>query len=145
LGSRDEQAVVGPYVSPALDITKRHWSTHAADAGVDDREMDAGRHVLERRRENERTLEHLVRLDSVRDVDDLDVGRDPLHHPVAGADEVVFEAEVGQEGDEHAASLTAARSPSRSCVSASATTRSPARSAARVVCGPIDTAGTSTP
>ena len=28
-------------------------------------------------------------------------GRDPLDHAVAGADEVVLETEVGEEGDEH--------------------------------------------
>jgi hypothetical protein len=37
----------------------------------------------------------------VRDVDQLGPGRDALHHAVAGADEVVLQAEVGQEGNDH--------------------------------------------
>ena len=49
----------------------------------------------------------------------------PWHVPTKSSDE----AEVGQEGDEHARS-TAATSPSRSCVSASATTLTPADRAA---------------
>jgi hypothetical protein len=44
--------------------------------------------------------------DPVRDVDDLDLGRDRLDDAVAGADEIVLEPEVAQEGDEHAATLT---------------------------------------
>ena len=73
----------------------------AADSGIDDREVNALGKVRERVREHERALEHALRLDPVRDVDDLDLRRDPLHHSVAGADEVVLEPEVGQEGDEH--------------------------------------------
>ncbi len=42
-----------------------------------------------------------LRLDPVCDVDDLGLRRDPLDHPVAGADEVVLQSEVGQERDEH--------------------------------------------
>ena len=38
----------------------------------------------------------------MRDVDHLDVGRDALDDALAGADEVVLEAEIGQEGDEPA-------------------------------------------
>ena len=61
-------------------------------------------------------------------------GRDPLDDAVADADEVVLEAEIGQEGDDvvrDAASLTASASPARSCVSASATTPSPPRARPR--------------
>src|SRR5439155_24662048 len=102
----------------------------------------------QRIREHERALEHALRLDPVRDVDALDLGRDPLHHSVAGADEVVREPEVGEERDEHCqreATPTAATRPSRSCVAASATTRRPASSATFVVCGPMVTAGMSAP
>ena len=63
--------------------------------------MDALGEIGERVREHDRPLQHAVRLDPVRDVDDLDLGRDPLHHAMAGADEVVLEPEVGQERDQH--------------------------------------------
>ena len=70
--------------------------------------------------------------------------------PWHDADEVVLEPEVGEEADDHAdrvyggvprASTTAATSPAVSCVSASATTSIPAARAARVVSGPMVTAG----
>ena len=64
----------------------------------------------------------------MRDVDHLDVWRDALDHAATRSREVVLEAEVGQEGDElacDAASLTAATRPSRSWLSASATTSRP--------------------
>jgi hypothetical protein len=67
--------------------------------------VDADRHVGKRVAEHERALQHLLGRDPVRDVDDLHLGRDPLHHAVAGADEVVLEAEVAQEGDEHGRGL----------------------------------------
>jgi hypothetical protein len=104
--------------------------------------MDSDGHVRQRARKNERALKDVRRRDPVRDVDDVGLGRDPLDDAVAGADEVVLEAEVGQEGDEggNAASLTASTRPSRSCVAASATTRKPlaqaAATIARPVCGP---------
>src|SRR5207249_9698334 len=89
-----------------------------------------------------------LRVDSVRDVEDLRLGCDPLDHAVAGADEAVLETEVAQKRDEarhRSASLPASTSPSRSWVGASATTRRPKSAAIRVVCGPIVTAGTSVP
>ena len=49
-------------------------------------------HVRKRVREHERALEHGLRRDPVRDVDHLRVGRDPLDHAVADADEVVLRA-----------------------------------------------------
>ena len=76
-------------------------------------------HVRERAREHERALEDLLPRDPVRDVDDLRLGRDPLDHAVARADEVVLEPEVAQEADEHAAEPIAASRPATSCVSAS--------------------------
>jgi hypothetical protein len=42
----------------------------------------------------------------VRDVDDAGPGGDSLDDAVANTDEVVVEAEVGQEGDDHAATLS---------------------------------------
>jgi hypothetical protein len=73
----------------------------AADAGIDDCQVNAGRHVRERVGEYERALQHLLRRDPVCDVDDLRLWRDPLDHAMAGADEVVLEPEVGQERDHH--------------------------------------------
>ena len=73
----------------------------AADARVDDGEVDADRHVRQRVGEHERPLQHRLRRDPVGDVDDLGLRRDPLDHAVAGADEVVLEPEVGEERDEH--------------------------------------------
>src|SRR5205814_10350687 len=99
-------------------------------------------------REDEGAGQDVLGRDPVRQVEELHVGRNPLDHAVAGADELVLEAEVAQERDEashRSASLTASTSPSRSCVGASATTRRPRLVATRVVCGPIDAAGTSTP
>ena len=49
------------------------------------------------------TLEHVLGWDPVRNVDDLDFGRDPLDHAVTGAYEVVLETEVAQERHEHGA------------------------------------------
>ena len=48
----------------------------------------------------ERALEHGARPDSVRDVEDLRLGRDSLDHAMAGPDKVVLEPEVGEERDE---------------------------------------------
>ncbi len=107
--------------------------------------MHADRHVRQRAREHQRTLQHLLRGNPVRHVDDLRLRRDPLDHAVAGADEVVLKPEVAQEGDEHAREVTAASRPATSCVSASATTRTPASRAVALVCGPMLTAGSSTP
>src|SRR4029079_18622145 len=73
----------------------------SADAGIDDGEMDAERHVGERVREHQRALEDAARPDAVRDVDDAGVGCDARDHPVAGADEVVLQPEVAEEGDDH--------------------------------------------
>ena len=88
------------------------------------------------------------------DVDHPRVRRDPRDDAVTGADEVVLQPEVAEKADDHASTvagdlpthgLTAATSPSRSCVSASASTSTPASRAARVVSGPIDTAGMPVP
>ena len=109
-------------------------------------DMHAGGHVRKRAREHERALEHVLRRDPVRDVDHLDIGRDALDHAATRSGEVVLEAEIGQEGDElacDAASLTAATRPSRSWLSASATTFSPTSRASCDVTGPMLTHGRS--
>src|SRR5438128_8194034 len=107
--------------------------------------MHAHRHVRQRIREGERALQDASRPDPVRDVDDLHIGSEPLHDAVAGADEVVLEAEVGEEGDEHQRELTASSRPSRSCEAATAATSSPAARASASVCGPIATTGRRAP
>ena len=101
LRRRDEQTVVGPDVEPPVASAQSDRPALATNAGIDDREMHALGEVGERVREHDRPLQHAVRLDPVRDVDDLDLGSDPLHDAVAGADEVVLEPEVGQERDQH--------------------------------------------
>ena len=73
----------------------------AADSGVDDREMNAGGHVRERVAQDECALQHLLRRDAVGDVDHFGLGRDAFHDAVAGADEVVLQPEVREEGDDH--------------------------------------------
>ena len=61
--------------------------------------MDADGQVRHRAGEHDRALRDRLRRDAVRDVEDRRVARDPLHHAVADADEVVLEPEVGQERD----------------------------------------------
>ena len=63
--------------------------------------MHADGHVRQRVGEHERTVLDPARPDAVCEVDDLRLRRDALDHSVARADEVVLEAEVGQERDEH--------------------------------------------
>ena len=111
LGGRDQQAVVGPDVERPSRSRSASGPARAADTGVDDGEVAPDRHVRDRVREHQRALEDLLRRDPVRDVDDLRLRRDPLDHAVAGADEVVLEPEVAQEGDEHAAEPIAASEP----------------------------------
>ncbi len=96
-----QQPVVRPDIQPAFAVAECEGPARSADAGIDDREMHARRHVRQRVREHQRGLQHVAGPHAVREVDDLDVRRDPLHHAVAGADEVVLEPEVGEEGDEH--------------------------------------------
>src|SRR5581483_1126847 len=113
-------------------------------------EVDADGQVRNRVAQDDRTLQHRLRRDAVRHVDHARVGRDARDHAVAGADEVVLQSEVGEEGDdrqgvESITSRTAATRPSTSCVRASATTVNPADDATRVVSGPIDTAGAAPP
>ena len=104
--SREEQPVVGPDVDAVAGVLERERPARPADARIDDRQMHADRHVADRVREDQRPLENRLRRNAVRDVDDLDLGRDAFHHPVARADEVVLQPEVGEKRDEHALSLT---------------------------------------
>ena len=61
LVGRDEQeAVVGPDEDPVRPA-QRDRAPAAADLRIDDGEMDAGGHVRQRVREDERALEHLLR------------------------------------------------------------------------------------
>src|SRR5262249_3225127 len=130
----------------AVPVAHDHRPARAADARVDDGKMNALRHVGKRVPQDQRSLEDGLRRDAVRDVDDLDLRRDPLDHAVARAHQAVRATEVAEEREEavihrpDATASTAATSPSRSCVGASATTVSPALVATIVVWGPIDTA-----
>ena len=149
LGRRHEQAVVRPHIQPPVRPADGDLSAIAADSWVDDREVHALGQVRQRVREHERALEDALRLDPVRDVDDLDLGRDPLHHAVAGSDEVVLEPEVGQERDQHVRATVTNRPRRRGRRGhASSPGRRP-RGRPRVPplssAGPIVTAGMSTP
>jgi hypothetical protein len=96
-----QQTVVGSDVEAALSVSQRKRSARAADTRVHDREMHPDRHEVDRVREHERALENRRRRDPVRDVDDLRLRGDALHDAVARADEVVLQAEVTEERDEH--------------------------------------------
>jgi hypothetical protein len=98
---REEQAVVRPDEQAAVACPQGERPAMASDPRVDDREMDADRHVRKRVAENKRALQHLLWRDPVGDVDDLRLGRDPLHHAMARTDEVVLQPEVGEKGDHH--------------------------------------------
>ena len=142
-----EQPVVGADEEITVRVANDDGPACAADAGIDDGEVHAHGHVRKRVAQDERAGQHALRRDSVRHVDDLDVGRDALDDAVTGADEVVRQAEVAEERDEpvlhsaDATASTAATRPSRSCDAASATTVRPTLAATCDVCGPIDTAG----
>ena len=148
VGGHDEEPVVGPDIETPVGPAQGDRPAVAADTRVDDRQVDALRHEGNRAREHERPLDDAVRRDPVRDVDHLGVRGDALDASAADSHEVVLEAEVRQEGDEpafDAASLTATTSPSRSWLSASATTRRPRPRASAEVTGPMETHGASTP
>ena len=90
----------GPTKSRPSLVAQRKRAPMAADAGVDDCEMHPDRHVGQRVGEHERALQHRLRRDSVRDVDDLGLRGDSLDDAVAGSDEVVLQAEVGEKRDD---------------------------------------------
>ena len=70
-GGRDQQAVVRPDVVAAILVAQRERPARAADTGVDDREVARDRHVPDRVREHQRSLQDLLPRDPVGDVDDL--------------------------------------------------------------------------
>ena len=100
LGNRKQQPVVGTHVDPPTLVLERHGPAIGADPRIDYGEMNSHRHVRNRVSERQRSVKKAPRFDAVRDVDDLDIGGNPLDHTVAGTDEVVLETEVGQKGDE---------------------------------------------
>ena len=91
----------GPTYEAPLGVAQRERAARSSDSGVDDGKVDAHRHVRERVAEHERTLEDALRGNPMGDVDDLRLRRDALDHAVARADEVVLQAEVGEEGNDH--------------------------------------------
>ena len=111
---REEETVVGADVEPPLPVAQGESAPPASHAGIDDREVDARRHVRERVRQDERALQHMPRPDPVRDVYHPCVGSDRPDHAVARADEVVLKPEVREEGDDHGRERNASTSPSRS-------------------------------
>jgi hypothetical protein len=111
----------------------------SAHAWIDDRHVDARRHVWDGVRQHKSAPAKTCcgGIPCVMSITSTS-GAIRLITPRAGAGEVVLEAEIGQEGDEltcDAASLTAATRPSRSWVRASATTSSPAARASPEVTG----------
>ena len=94
-----QQPVVGADEDAIAGHPERDRAPVPADAGIDHRQVDADRQVRQRVGEDDRPLRHGLRRDAVRDVDHLRIGSDPHHHPVADADEIVLEAEVGQKSD----------------------------------------------
>ena len=145
LGGRNQQPVVGPDVNAPVCVAQRQRPPCATDPRIHDGEVDSLGHERQRVREGQGPLQDGLRRDAVSDVDDLHLRCNPLHHTVAGADEVVLQAEVRQERNEARHAAAESTRPATLCVSASATTVSPAPSAAAVVCGPIVIAGRSEP
>src|SRR4029079_18728083 len=142
----EEEPVIRSDVQSLVLPAERDRLPLAPDPRVDDGDVHPGGHVGESVCEHESALKHMLRRDPVRDVDHLDIRRDALDHAATGSGEVVLQAEIGQEGDElacDAASLTAATRPSRSWLSASATTVRPRSRASIDVTGPMLTHGRS--
>ena len=99
----DQQTVVRADEEPSLAGAQRERAALPADTRIDHGQVDALGHVRQRVAEHERALEHVLRRDPVRDVDDFYLRRDSLDHAVARADEVVLQPEVGEERDDHGA------------------------------------------
>ena len=150
VGRKQQEPVVGADERATVARSNRDSPAVPADIGIDDGEMHPDGQVRNRVAEDDRALEHRLGRDPVRDVDHPDLGSDPGDHAVAGADELVLQAEVGEECDhrhpwDSIRSRTAPTRPSRSCVAASTATVSPTERATREVSGPIVTAGASPP
>ena len=146
----------GPTKDSAVGVSKGERTAVAADPRIDNCQMDTDRHVRQRVRQHERALQDGLGRDAVGDIDDLGPRGDPLDHAVTRSDEVVLETEVGEKHDEHDPSLRAARSIAGNLSNSldepldivrDGLTEDVYRAAraARVVSGPIETAGMSVP
>ena len=97
-----QHAVVGrdEAIVPRL---RREAAPRRPDAGIDDRQEDRpGGKVAIARRQLERTFEHVVGGDVVRDVDERGLGTNPEDHALHRAGVVIPGAEVAEEGDHRA-------------------------------------------
>src|SRR5438552_3989758 len=128
-------------MEPAFAVAQGERSARAAHTGIDDGQVQADGHERQRVRKRQRALQNSLRCDAMGDVDDLGIRGNALDHTVAGAHEIVLEAEVRQERDEARHAAAESTRPCRSCDSASATTWTPTALAAAVVCGPSEIAG----
>ena len=101
-----EQAVVGADEQvPLAGRPDGDGAARAADARVDDRQVDADRCVRNRVGEDGGGLADVVAADPVADVDDVGAGRDARDHGTADAGEIVGNPVVRQEGDRKPHSL----------------------------------------
>jgi hypothetical protein len=93
-----QQAVVRSYQDP---VARLHGDAAArgADPRVDHRDMNRGRQVRNGLREHSGAAAHVAGRHQVRDVDEADAGGYPGRDPVAGGDETVLDAVVGQEAE----------------------------------------------
>src|SRR5262249_60462046 len=88
IGSGDEWAVRRAHEKATVAASQRQGTARAANAGIDYRKVNSNRHVSGCVRKHQRALEHLLRRNPVRDVDDLHLRGDRLDHSVAGPHEV---------------------------------------------------------
>jgi hypothetical protein len=150
LGRDEKEAVVGADEQPPVAGRDGERAPVAADTGVDHREVHPLGHVRQRVGQDERALEDCCGgMPCVMSMICAS-GAMPLHHAVARPDEGVLQPEVGEKRDDHGRSLKGHTRESRHEALevvriASAATRIPAASAARVVSGPIETAKRSSP
>ena len=100
VGGGKQQAVVGADVQAAVAAAQRERAAESTDTGVDDGHMHADREVRESVREGQSALQNRLPPDAVRQVDHPRGRCNPCDHAVADPDEVVSQAEVGEEGDE---------------------------------------------
>ena len=87
---------------PLLAGAHGDGAPRAADAGIDDREVNPDRRVGKRVGEDRRRLADVMAADPVADVDDVGSGRDPRDHGATHPGEIVGDAVVRQEGDRKA-------------------------------------------
>jgi hypothetical protein len=95
LGGEGEHAVVGADEDPLLvGDPDRDRPPRTADAGIDDRKVNAGRREGQSLREQHRALAYGVARQAMSDVDDGRVGSDARDHRPADAGELVRVAVV---------------------------------------------------